>query len=225
MLAALAAFAIGLRQYHTAQQWKRKEFVAAEMKEFFTDWRVANALLMIDWGNRWVALATPAANQAAQQVTRALQISALRPHMLLSQESDAESTTDGGFTPTEAAIRDTYDRLLDWFDRFGAYLDSKLVATADLQPYLAYWIKDIASTDASELDLQWTLALLTYIHFYEFSQTIRLFFQFGEDISIDGPIWNALQHKIQSEKFLESLEPALKYIQSRSRLQEEGART
>jgi len=36
-------------------------------------------------------------------------MSALRPHILLSQDSDKESATTGAFTSTEALILDTYE--------------------------------------------------------------------------------------------------------------------
>src|ERR1700761_8946604 len=37
---ALIAFVLGLRQYARADYWKRSEFVAREMKEFFADRQV-----------------------------------------------------------------------------------------------------------------------------------------------------------------------------------------
>lgn len=50
LLGAAVAFVIGLIQYRRAQQWKRAEWVAQEMKGVFSDPLVQAALTMIDWG-------------------------------------------------------------------------------------------------------------------------------------------------------------------------------
>jgi hypothetical protein len=56
LLGASIAFGVGLFQYRRAQRWKRAEFLANEMKEFFATPRVQKALLLIDWGRRRVQL-------------------------------------------------------------------------------------------------------------------------------------------------------------------------
>src|SRR5204863_9581854 len=56
VIAAAIAFAVGLWQYRRAQLWKRLEFVAAEISSFNSDWRARNAMLMLDWGSRKLAL-------------------------------------------------------------------------------------------------------------------------------------------------------------------------
>jgi len=65
-------------QYRKADQWKRAEFLANEMKEFFDDPDVRNVLTMIDWGQRRVDLFhSPDANTTKYpEVTPALQVSA-----------------------------------------------------------------------------------------------------------------------------------------------------
>src|SRR4051812_8365932 len=54
--AALIAFIVGLIQYRHAQRWKRAEFVAKEIKEFKNDPAIRNALLMLDWNERYIEL-------------------------------------------------------------------------------------------------------------------------------------------------------------------------
>jgi hypothetical protein len=56
LVGAAIAFAIGLVQYRRAQQWKRAEWVAQEMKQLFSDPIVQAALMMIDWGSRQILL-------------------------------------------------------------------------------------------------------------------------------------------------------------------------
>src|SRR5277367_1315826 len=50
------AFWIGLRQYRRNEVWKRLEFVAAEMKNFYDDPAVKTAMTMLDWRKKKLAL-------------------------------------------------------------------------------------------------------------------------------------------------------------------------
>ena len=56
LVGAAGAFVVGLFQYRRAQQWKRAEWVAQEMKTLFADSLVQAVSLMIDWGARPVQL-------------------------------------------------------------------------------------------------------------------------------------------------------------------------
>ncbi|HEX3128138.1 MAG TPA: hypothetical protein VH394_12480 [Thermoanaerobaculia bacterium] len=204
LIGAIIAFILGLLQYRRAQLWKRKEFVAEEMKYFFADLRVRNALLLIDWGVRRLDLSLRSELPPEQWpvVTRSEQISALRPHTLLGDDdeaaSDVEATSEVAasgilkFSPLEVYIRDTFDVLLDYFERFAGFADARLVGVEDLRPYLSYWIHDIASVKGPPEDIRWTLALFTYINVYGFSGTVALFKLFGYDIRVGGARWEQL---------------------------------
>jgi len=264
---ALSAFGVGLRQYWRADYWKRSEFLAKEMKDYFADPKVSIALTLIDWGVRFVNLGVKAADATVEHrvdetlVDRDLQCAALRPHTLLSatgasdavarsdsmpstratpgsnapsgsdevsrsvvvspsdsSRPDSESSSDaaplsnavsragsltsGGaaFKPEEAAIRDSYDRFLDGLDRFGNYLSGELVSVVDLQPYLGYWIADIANTECDGMDAMWSLCLLAYIEFYAFTGVKTLFAEFGYDIGIDGDLVKVFLVKVSDPK-------------------------
>src|SRR5712691_11440775 len=56
LLGTGAALIFGYLQYQKADRWKRAEFLAKEMKDFFGDPDVQNVLLMIDWSPRRVNL-------------------------------------------------------------------------------------------------------------------------------------------------------------------------
>jgi hypothetical protein len=90
------------------------------------------------------------------------------------------------FSLKEAAIRDSYDRFLDGLDRFGNYLAGDLVTVEDVEPYLGYWLREIASTQCSPEDALWTFFLWAYIDFYSFNGVGRLFTDFGFNISVDS---------------------------------------
>jgi len=96
---AAVAFVIGLRQYKRAEQWKRAEFIASELKEFFASARVSMALTLIDWGGRNVRLfALQNPNDATlTYVTREMQCWALLPHQVVDRArgSDIEAERKG----------------------------------------------------------------------------------------------------------------------------------
>jgi hypothetical protein len=199
----LALFFAG-RQYRRAEEWKRAEFVAKEMKDFFGDRKVAIALQSIDWGNRHanlLGLSDPA-DKTKTRVTRALQTTALLPHSIVDPhtgsdgESDADDPTMRRFSPEEAAIRDCYDALLDGLERFDSFLQSKLVTVKALRPYLEYWIDDIAADAGDADDAAWNACLLAYIQIYRFRGVQRLFDEFGYDIRVGGKIYEGFMAKV-----------------------------
>jgi hypothetical protein len=234
---ALTAFFVGLAQYRRADYWKRAEFLAKDLKDFFNDKQVSTALTLMDWGARYVSLGVKEADATAQHrgdetlVSRGLQCSALRPHTILnpggasdsvmgssiaptaneitsgsmssSDESVTNAPTTGGaaFSPEEAAVRDCYDKLLDGLNRYGNYLFGELVSVDDLDPYLGYWIRDVASTECDGADAFWSLCLLAYIDFYAFLGVQSLFEGFGFDIAIEGKLAEAFaKHSPDSAK-------------------------
>ena len=185
----------GVYSYWQAQLWKRAEFVAGQMKEFFAVPAVRNAMTMIDWSSRNVNLFDDEADAREHWplVTRRMQSDALLPHTMVRNESDqvVEEIQDelSGFSREQAAIRDTFDEFLDGLERFGNHVRSGLLTAHDLRPYLGYWIDDIARASTNDPDGEWSCSLLAYIDFYEFSAVQSLFLKFGHDIRPGGTIF------------------------------------
>jgi len=197
---ALALF-LGFWQYVKAEKWKRAEFLAREMKEFFSDVTIQNVLTMIDWSPRRVNLflSTDPDRQKYPLVTRPLQVTALLPHTFLTKDrgSDAESSSGGSddaieavnwkdkmkYSSREARIRDSYDRFFDGLERFGGYVKSGLLSRKELDPYLRYWIEDIAVFTTNKDDAAWTCLVFAYIEIYGFAGVQFLFQKYGCDIS------------------------------------------
>jgi len=142
LLGAAAAFIAGLLQYQRAQQWKRAEWVAQEMRELFDDPLVQAVLLMIDWGERRIPLYPDKAEpERYVSLTNDEIAQALMPH-------DREKA----FTEREVDIRAAFDRFLDGPERFHSYVETKLVTDEDLWPYLHYWAETIFREGGSEDD-------------------------------------------------------------------------
>jgi hypothetical protein len=223
-LGAALAFVVGLRQYRRADYWKRSEFLAKEMKEFFDAPEVMAALTMIDWGVRRVKLSVPSPpNSRGVLIDRKLQCDALRPHTMLNAHgssdevsaSDAVISDGSFFTPEQAAIRDAYDRFMDGLERFGNYLTGRLVSVDDLKPYLGYWVTSIADTECDGDDALWSVFLLAYIEFYAFIGVQRLFADFGYNIQIDGPL---VQTFVQNSSDLERAKAVVSHVRTAQRL-------
>ena len=180
----LTAALIAWRTFLRTERWKRAEFIAGEMKQFFDNPLVQRALWMIDWGTRSIPLLDEhAENRGRVMVTRPMQIHALLPHPLVSpgegsDQAEAQGSPTSRFTPEEVAIRDCYDALLDRLERFADYVRTELISVGELRPYLEYWIKDIHAPTEDAEDAAWAAVLLTYIEFYGFSGVQTLFRQF-----------------------------------------------
>ncbi len=216
---ACVAFGIGLWQYKKSQDWKKAEFLAAEMKEFFANPRVAVALTMIDWGGREVGLPIANSPGGTKQiyVDYPMQTFALRPHtlpskMVSSRGEATGKTRDGsvGFEPEHAAIRDCYDALFDGLERFGGYVKSELVGVEDLRPYLEYWITDIYAPAADAEVAAWNAMLLTYIHVYSFRNVVYLFKSFGKPIGWDQDVYAGFLKQMQDQDLALALLDAAK---------------
>lgn len=214
------ALVFGFYQYRKAEQWKRAEFLAMEMKDFFANAEVKNSLIMIDYSPRRVNLfhEKEADVESYPIVSRTMQVLALLPHTILKScgSSDAESDPVGSpkcapqlsswrkktkYSPSEVRIRDSYDQFLDGLERFGN-MTPRLVSLTELNPYLAYWVNDIAVFTKNKDDAMWTCALMVYIEFYDFANVRELFTKFGFDISISSDLFDRQSREVEDQELL-----------------------
>jgi hypothetical protein len=205
----------GLYQYRRSQLWKRAEFIAGEMKSFFADRHVIEALTMIDWSTRRINLLGSLSVDPKDwaRVTREKQNGALLPHKLKpaapdkthadsEQINDPEQTADSdlaGYSREEVAIRDAYDAFLDGLERFAGFLNTGLVTVSDLRPYLRYWLDDIADQSTNQADNEWAFWLLSYVHFYKFTGTQDLLKAFQHDVSISSSLFAFFRSQVKDQ--------------------------
>lgn len=226
MLGGATAFLMGLlqhqggiAQYHHAEKWRRREFLAREMKEFFADPTIRNALLLVDWGGRRINIDhdDKLSREHWPYIVRAQQTAALHPHTVVPRNADiAKAPTDraeqldqyAAFPPLAASIRDTFDSFLDRLGALEGFISGGLISAEELHPYLEYWIKDIASDQAPPEDLEWTLALFAYIDFYDFTGVTRLFDHYKIDIRPGHERWNVIEQKVKDRELVARLRRA-----------------
>lgn len=167
LVGAFVAFIIGLFQYRKAQRWKRSEWIAQEMKDFFADPLVKTALQLLDWGSRSVELFRDREKGEERFVivtdddlARALAFHSDRPT---------------GFTESEAALRDLFDHFLDRIERINSFVEAGLVSVEDIRPYLDYWAGNVVSARVGDARVKRLVQLRQYIRHYGFSGVEALF--------------------------------------------------
>lgn len=162
---AAMAFGIGLWQYRRAQQWKRAEWIAQEMKQLLEDPIVQAVFLMIDWGSRRVPLYPTRANETERNVfLRDADVA--RALMLHDDRPD-------GFSELETDIRFAFDRLLDGLERFDSYVATGLVTDSDLAAHLGYWAREICSASNTQTEER-LVRLRQYMESYGFAGALGL---------------------------------------------------
>lgn len=169
-ITAIVLFFIGLRRYTKEQKWKRKEFVAKEIKEFHENKMNRNAMLMLDWDTRGIELYPEHPDYEKRNVLigRKELAKALLPHHNLTFR----------FNQDEAIIRDTFDNFLSTLTRFEHFIETGIVSLEDFRPYLRYWISVIAEN----LPEKTRNVLHHYIIVYEYAGVISLVSRFGKEI-------------------------------------------
>ena len=124
----------GIYEYTQAQKWKKAEFVSKEIKEFYNDFDIKRAMVLLDWNSTELDLrANEIEGKSKFYFTDDLIISALQTH-----KDSAE------FTAKEAVIKSVFDSLFDKLTMFDNYIETGLISIKDIKPYLIYWIKILA---------------------------------------------------------------------------------
>lgn len=171
---AALAFGIGLNQYRKSQAWKRLEFVAAEMKAFYDDTAVKLAMGMLDWRRKEVSLFKHRGENDSERVVvdYAIVASALGIDPYLK------------YNKNQSAIREIFERFLEFLARFEGFLAAGVVKKTDLNPYLDYWIKLIAGRDAHSPDVteQVLPKLWNFIDYYGY-RDVRRFISRYENVA------------------------------------------
>ena len=142
----------GVVQYKKAQDWKRSEFVAAEMRNFVSKLEVRQAILMIEWNGLDVRLfpEKPPGEDVAWVTDKDLSY-ALR---LLDSPPELNP-----FSVTHARIRDYFDVFFEGLEPLGHFAKARLVDKADLEPYLDRWVSVLGDTAPGK-----PRVLRTYVH-------------------------------------------------------------
>jgi hypothetical protein len=176
LIGAFVAFRAGLNQYRTAQQWKRAEFVAAEMKAFFADSQIAIALILVDY--------SPIRLDHEGRLSKAgwvfdddKLISSLAIHTQFADDIER-------FEDDEMLARLAFDSLLTGLERFDHYLRTRLIDLEDLKVYLDYWIDKMGNPSKEWKKPEFYDAFAAFVRAYGYRGVEHLFVEFGVPLPV-----------------------------------------
>jgi hypothetical protein len=166
------AFCIGAYQYNKAQVWKRVEFVASEMRTFFDDEAARAAMTMLDWRRKKMALYKYRGEDDFEQVQVDYAIVA----------SALGTNPEVQYDKVQSAIREIFERYLEFLARFEGFIVAEVVEQNDLTPYLDYWVKLLAGSDehSPEATKEVLPQLWRFINFYGYKDVANLIARYEE---------------------------------------------
>jgi hypothetical protein len=179
VVAASVAFLAGLVQYRKAQRWKRAEFVAKEVKDFKGDPVIRNALLMLDWNERYVELFPGHEDPAKRSV---LVNDTLLCHALAPLPDKAAARLHEEYKAEEIAIRAAFDQLFDALERFEYFIQAGLVSRREFDPYLAYWVVILGDRGGKRKPAAVVDNLWAYVDSYSYTGVQKLLRRYGFNI-------------------------------------------
>lgn len=159
----------GIYEYTKAQKWKKAEFVSKEIKEFYSDFDIKRAMILLDWNSNDIELkANEIGIETKLYFTDNLIISSLQTHR--------ESPT---FSNEEIVIKGIFDTLFDKLSTFENYIETGLINVKDIKPYLIYWIKIIADNQNDRKPKEVRTQIWKYIDEYGYDNVRVLCNKFG----------------------------------------------
>ncbi|WP_199119540.1 hypothetical protein [Pedobacter sp. ASV28] len=161
-------------EYRKTQKWKKNEFLAKEIKDFFADRDVKKALLILDWHTIDLPLYE---NEILENKNRTI---FFREEIHLVNSLSVSPKSE--FTDEEAGVRKSIDEFLVKLSMFQNYIDNKLITINDLRPYLVYWMKIIGDKDNLIKESKYRQKLWDFIIHFEYYQVVKLLKNFGYKI-------------------------------------------
>jgi hypothetical protein len=159
----------GIYEYTKAQKWKKAEFVSKEIKEFNNDFDIKRAMILLDWNSSELALKTnEIEGENKFYFNDDLIISALQTH----KESHI-------FSVKEVIIKGVFDSLFDRLTMFDNYIETGLIRTKDIKPYLIYWIRILADSKNDRKSKEVRNQIWHYIDEYGYDRIRSFCYKFG----------------------------------------------
>jgi hypothetical protein len=178
LVVAFATASLALREYRTTQQWKRAEFLAAEVDKFFQTTQVATALLLIDYS---LIRLGPDGQRAARDTPKSFKVDDETMIRALQLHTEFEDETEK-FNDQEIVVRLAFDELLTGFERFAHHVESSLVSLDALKTYVGYWVEKLADPRSKWKPAEFYISLARFVDAYQYKGAQRLFRQMGHPL-------------------------------------------
>jgi len=172
----IGAFAIsilllikGIYEYTKSQKWKKAEFVSKEVKEFYNDFDIKRALILLDWNSNELDL-------KPNEIEGSVKFYFTDKLILSSLQTHRESS---GFSNEEVVIKNVFDSLFDKLTMFNNYIETGLIKIKDIKPYLIYYIQILADTKNDRKSEKVRIQIWKYINEYGYDKVKAFCNKFG----------------------------------------------
>jgi hypothetical protein len=170
LVAGLAAFAVGLREYREEQRWKRLEYFTALLQTLEGEPALRGALTMLEYKQPRICAPDeggegPRCFAATESLLLAALDGSMRNHVL---------------TPDEHQVVYGLDRLLTALDRIEYLQAQGFVAEEVRHPTVAYWISLIGDRSSTARPPAVRAKVCDYVRFFEYEGTQRLVTRYTE---------------------------------------------
>jgi len=148
------------------------EFVAQQIEKFRADPIVKRVFTMLDWRERRIDLGIP-----FELNLRSGELSPPRvTYQVISEALRSHHAPPRGFSSLEAAIRDHFDGFLDYLIHFEHFIETGLIRSKDIGPYLEYWTCALVGED--EVDEALLVQFWRFVDEYKYSKARKFIFRF-----------------------------------------------
>jgi hypothetical protein len=164
-------------QNKTNQNWKRAEFIASEIKEFYQDPLVVKVLQMIDYSDRRyeIGIIDKDGKPLLTRITHSESAALKLDNETSLAAIEAALRTSDEYTKEEARIRDHFDAFLYYVERFERFLKLQLISEDEIFPYLRYYIR-LFHGDIDHVDKRMLKSFRTYLKDFHFEDAEAFFY-------------------------------------------------
>lgn len=165
----IVAFIFGLNQYRRTQKWKRQEFLANVVKDFFSDFYVSQALSMLDW-HKLELKHEPNSDKTFTYYRDNLG-EALDTEEIRKEKRPLQNPL---FDNDEVTIRFSFDKLLYFISSFQCHIENGLYKKEDIEPYIIYYLRIIGERNKyKRIDDRTRFKLWEFMKFYDYKNVIK----------------------------------------------------
>lgn len=177
LITFLIAFLFGLKQYRKAQKWKKQEFLANVIKDFFNDFYVGQTLSMLDW-HEFDLKYSPEREKTFPYNREQLELAIETEDVRKIKRKGQKPLFEGD----EIVIRISFDKFFYYLASFQCHIENGLYKKEDIEPYIFYYLRIIGDRDKLQrLNDATRLNLWDFLRFYDYIKVEKFLNGFGFD--------------------------------------------
>jgi hypothetical protein len=159
----------GYIEYRNAQKWKRLEFLAQEMKDFFSNPCTQRMMKVLDYRNGELFV-LPTESDDLKKIS-------FDQDILLSGFSIGKTVNE--LTAEDRILRAIIDGFLDNLCNYNRYIETGLITKDDLWHYLKYWLNILGNPESGKRSKTVMKQIWAYIDHFNYTDVRDLIQKFG----------------------------------------------